>query len=191
MQSKTDRENEQAAITEAKTFKHKLANAFVDLHNDRLVPTPDYELVRKSGKLDRSTPKILAYFVKIRGVVEKHDRALSRHFGGRSALSIFNDVVKRLETAQSIQEVNLKALPQETLKLYEAMWRLLMLIEKMNRIARIAFDGQPHIVAEFNKKLLLRAHKRRSSSRVEPVADEMATGRLKAREWARTGERRV
>lgn len=183
--SKTDRHNEQSAITEAKSFKRKLLLGFADLSVERRVLPADYDLVRKSGRLERSTPKILGYFAKIRGQVEKYDAALAPYFGGTSALSLFENVRAALEDAQGTQELNLKALPQETLKLYEVMGRLLTAIEKMNRIAKIAFDGQALVIAEFNKDLLNRARKaRRSASTVEPV-DNADTGEAGACE---TGE---
>jgi len=171
-ESRTDTQNEQAAITESKAFKRKLVTGMKDLHVEKRVLDADYDLVRYSGRLDRSTPKILAYFAKIRGQVEKYDALLTPYFGGTSALTIFNEVQQRLEAAQTVQEVNLKALPQETLKIYEAMGRMLWLIEKMNRIGRIAFDGQAAIIAEFNKDLILRARKTRSKSTVEPVTEQ-------------------
>src|SRR5690606_7883312 len=118
-ESKTNTEEEQEAITDAKSFKRKFVYGMKVLHGDQLVPTADYDLVRKSGTLERSTPKILAYFAKIRGQVEKHEAALSRFFGGASPLAIFNEVEGRLAAAQQKQEMTLEALPQETLRLYE------------------------------------------------------------------------
>lgn len=171
-ESKTDREVEQEAISDAKAFKRKLLLGFMDLSAERRVLAADYDLVRKSGRLARSTPKILGYFAKIRGQIEKYDSHLAPYFDGASALSIFDRVRSNLENAQSKQELNLKALPQKTLKIYETMGRLLMLIEKMNRAGKIAFDGEAHIIGEFNKDLLNRARqKRRAVSTVETVAE--------------------
>lgn len=83
------------------------------------------------------------------------------------------DAVKgELDAAQGVQEAGLAGLPIETLKVYEAKGRLLDLIEKMNRRGKIAFDGQAHILALFNKDLVLRARtKRRATSTVEAVGD--------------------
>lgn len=170
--SKTDRQTEQYAITEAKGFKRKLLLGFADLAAEGRVLPADYDLVRKSGSLDRSTPKILGYFAKIRGQIDKYDAALTPYFSGVSALSIFNAVQAQLEDAQSAQELNLKALPQETLKIYEMMGRLLMLIEKINRLGKIAFDGDAATIGLFNKDLINRARKtRRSVSTVGPVSE--------------------
>lgn len=173
-ESKTDTQEEQASVTEAKAFKRKLVGAMKDLHVEERVTDADYELVFNSGELGRSTPRILGYLAKIRGQVERYDRALTPYFGGTSALAIFNEVQQRLEATQRKQELNLESLPQETLKIYEAMGRLLWLIEKMNRIGRIAFDGQAHIAAEFNKDLILRARRPRKKSVVEPVTTDEA-----------------
>lgn len=175
--SQTHTQNEHRAVDDAKAFKRKLTYGFADLHAEGRVLDADYKLVRESGSLLRSTPKIIAYFTKIRGQVSKYDADLAPYFGGTSALSIFDSVLSQLEHAQGTQELNLAALPQETLKLYEAMGRVLTLIEKMNRIGRIAFDGQARIVAEFNKDLLLQAQKpRRTQSAVEPTADKPCAG---------------
>lgn len=171
-ESQTNTHDEQIAIDEAKAYKRKLVYGFADLVADGRVLPADYKLVSESGSLDRSTPKILAYFAKIRGQVTKYDSDLSPYFGGTSALSIFDTVQAQLERTQGIQELNLKALPEQTLRIYETMGRLVSIFEKMNRIGKIAFDGQAQIIGEFNKDLLRRGRKSRAKSVIEPVGNE-------------------
>lgn len=169
--SRGNRRREQEAIDDCKACKRKLVHAFTDLYEDGIVTPEDLDIVKKSGPLGRSTPKISAYLADIRKPVAKYDAAL-RGFFGESALAMVDRVKADLDEAQGAQEAGLASLPHETLKIYEAKGRLLASIEKMNRIAKIAFDGQAHIIGEFNKDLLRRARtKRRAASTVEPIAD--------------------
>ncbi len=167
--SRENRVVEQGWIDEAKAFKRKLVRAFIILHHDGIVRDDDRKVIEQSGSLRRSTPAILEYLALIHDKVARYDRELSPFFGGASALAILERTKSGLAETQGIQEAALTALPQETLRVYEAKGRLLSLIERMNHIARIAFDGQAHIIAEFNKDLILRARKRRSQSTVETV----------------------
>lgn len=166
--SKADTRREQQWVDEAKVFKRKLVIAFDDLYDDGLVRQEDYDIVKRSGRLGRSPVRISAYLADIRKQVEKYAPLLVE-FGGRDALARLDYVKAELDAAQSQQETSLSELPQETLKLYETKGRVLVLIEKMNRRARLAFDGQAHILGLFNKDLILRARRRRSSSVVEPI----------------------
>lgn len=169
--SREDSKVEQAGIDEAKAFKRKLVRAFILLHDDGVVRDDDRKVIERSGTLRRSTPAILDYFALIRDKVSLYDRDLAPFFGGQSASEILHRVKKQLDFAQGRQELNLAALPQETLKVYEAKGMLLSMIERMNHIGKIAFDGQAPVIAEFNKDLLLRARKRRTQSTVEPVGE--------------------
>lgn len=170
--SQTERVNEQSAVGEAKALKRKLVHAFRDLLADQRLESADYNRIYRSGILGRSSKNFIDYFAGIRNTVTRFDTELTPYFGGTSPLVEFDAVLAQLEQTQSTQELNLKALPQETLRVYEAKGRLLSLIEKVNRIGKIAFDGQAPVIGEFNKDLLLRARqKRRTTSAVEPVTD--------------------
>lgn len=157
--SKGDRRREQSAIDDAKACKRKLVVAFTDLHADGLVTPEDFDIVRKSGDLKRSPPRISAYLADVRKPVAKYKELLTPFVDGRCPLALIDAVKAELDSAQGIQEINLATLPLETLKVYERKGRLLMLIEKMNRRGKIAFDGQAEILGRFNKDLLLRARK--------------------------------
>lgn len=171
--SREYRKDEQAAIDEAKALKRKLVSAFVILHEDGLVRDDDRKIIEESGSLRRSTPLILEYLTVIRDKVSIFDSDLRPYFGGASAFSILERIKGDLAKAQGLQETSLKALPQETLKIHELKGRTLQLIERINHIGKIAFDGQAAILAEFNKDLILRARrKQRAISTIEAVGGE-------------------
>lgn len=170
-QSRNNRAEEEACIDEAKSCKRKLTQAFILLHEAGIVTDAERQVVERSGTLGRSTPVILEYLTRIHDTVARFDNDLRPYFGGESALAMLERTRTALDRAQGKQEASLASLPEETLRVYEAKGRLLSLIERLNRIARIAFDGQAHIIAKFNKDLILRSRKARSKSTVEPITD--------------------
>lgn len=168
--SRENRKDEQAGIDDAKALKRKLVHAFIILHEDGIARDDDLKAIERSGPLGRSTPAILQYLLNIHEKVNIYDSDLRPFFGGDSAYRQLERIRTDLARAQGIQETNLKALPQETAKIYELKGRLLQLIERINRIGKIAFDGQALIIGEFNKDLIRRAQqRRRTESTVEPV----------------------
>lgn len=170
--SKSSRDREQAAVTNTKAFKRKLVHAFDDLHADRKVSAHVYNAVFRSGKLRRSPVLLSGYLTDVRPHVKEANDLLKLYFQGENALTLLDELVVELDAAQAAQEVDYKSLPLETRKVYEAKGRVLMYIEKMNRIAKIAFDGDAATAALFNKDLLLRARQsRRAQSTLEPVGD--------------------
>lgn len=170
--ARSDTRREQAAIDGAKALKRKLVHAFDDLYDDARIRPEDHKIVKNSGTLGRSSIRISAYLADVRKQVEKHAPLLSEFFDGECVLTLVDNVKAELDAAQATQEVNLSALPLETLKVYELKGLLLTLIEKMNRRGKIAFDGQAEILALFNKDLLRRARKVvRAKSTVEVVGD--------------------
>jgi len=174
-QSKANREREQTAITESKAFKADLVMAFDDLYFEGLISQDDRQAAKRTnGPLGRSAPAISRYLGEVRRLVEKHDNKLCPYFGGKSALALLDEVKDELDAAQMKQELDYKALPVETLKVYEAKGRALHLIEKMNRIGKRVFAGQAEKIALFNKDLILRDRKkRRSTSAVEPLGAQV------------------
>lgn len=169
-ESKDNRAREQAAVTEAKAFKRKLVHAFTDLRADKAVSDHVHKGVIRSGRLGRSPALFSGYFTDIKPHVEALDGELRRYFQGESPATMLREIVHELDTSQAIQETNYQALPLETQKLYEAKGHLLMMIEKINRIGKIAFDGNAKMIALFNKDLINRARqKRRTTSGLEAV----------------------
>jgi hypothetical protein len=86
---------------------------------------------------------------------------MKKYFGGQSPLAELKAAKKELDDAQSRQEAAIESLPLDTLEVYEAKGRLLGAIEKVNRIARIAFDDDAATAALFNKDLIQRARQTR------------------------------
>lgn len=169
--SKANLYREQEAVTTAKTFKADLVMAFDDLYFEGLIPQDEHQAARRTnGPLGRSAAAISHYLGDVRRLVDKHDDKLRPYFEGKCALSLLDAIKDELDEAQMKQEFDYKALPLETLKVYEAKGKVLFLVEKMNRIGKRVFAGQAEKVALFNKDLILRARKkRRSASGVEPM----------------------
>lgn len=172
--------HEQAVIDRAKSFKRKVVVAFDDMYDDGRVPFNDYEIVKKSGRLERSSARISAYLGDIRKQLVDYGPIL-REYGFRDAVAELDRIKAELDGTSAEQDASLDKLPLETLKYYERKGRVLVLIQKLNRRARIAFDGRAEILALFNKDHLLAARRSRSVSAVEPVGEtepggEQATG---------------
>jgi len=53
--------------------------------------------------------------------------------------------------------------PEDKIEIFGAKGRVLEMIEDLNRAGRIAFEGQAETVGKFNKDVLLRARRQRSS----------------------------
>lgn len=111
--------------------------------------------------LRRSTPRVIAYLLKIRPAVLALDEALKKHFGGQKA-SVELDALKlALENADTQQEAAHVAGPLETQAVNEAVGRVLEDIEDLIRAGKSAFDGNATMAAKFNKDLILRARGRK------------------------------
>lgn len=175
--SKDNLARQEHAVTDAKAFKRKLVLGFNDLQADRRLSDHVHQAITKSGRLRRSPVLISGYFGDIRPHVEKYDELLKPYFRGASPLDLLDTIVTELDSAQAKQEADYSALPLETRKVYEAKGLLLSLIEKINRIGKIAFDGDAMAIALFNKDLIQRARQsRRAESTIEPVEGDVETG---------------
>lgn len=171
--SKDSRDHEQAVVTDGKTFKRKLVLAFDDLQADGKVSAHVHTSITRSGKLRRSPVLLSGYFTDVRPHVKEANDYLKPYFPGEDPLALLDETVHKLDEAQKVQEVDYASLPLETRKVYEAKGRLLTYIEKMNRIAKIAFDGDAKTIALFNKDLVRRATKARPT-RDEPQGEATA-----------------
>lgn len=170
-ESKRNLYREQESVSMAKGFKADVVMAFDDLFFDGVIDAEDHKRVRTTnGTLGRSPTLISKYLNDIRSVVLKHEDKLRPYFENENAAVLLDAIKDQLDAAQITQETDYKALPRETLRVYEAKGKVLFLIEKMNRIAKRAFAGQAEIIGLFNKDLIQRARKtRRAVSTVEPV----------------------
>lgn len=171
--SKNNLERQERAVTEAKALKRKLVLAFNDLQAARQLGDHVHQAITKSGRLRRSPTLLSGYFTDIRPHVATYSTPLRRYFRGAYPLELLDPIVAELDSAQAKQEADYSALPLETRKVYEAKGLLLSLIEQINRIGKIAFDGDAMAMAQFNKDLLQRARKaRRATSTIEPACGE-------------------
>lgn len=172
--SKANHAREQGAIARVKTFKRMLRYAFDDLRSLEAVSKEAYRLAMGHEKLDRNTTRLLAYLTDVESTVAAHDEALEPYFGGASALAELVAARTELHEANAIQETDHAELPLETQKVYEAKGQVLTLIERMNRLAKIAFDGDAKTIGLFNKDLILRAKRTRAAEAPEVPRTEPA-----------------
>jgi hypothetical protein len=170
-QSKKNREAETAARGDAKDFKYRLDQAVADLFAkaayDPAVSLPVTEKAFQTGTLGplgKSTPKVTAYLSEVRPHVNAIKQELSPYFGGADVVSLLDGLLQPLKAAQITQEVGLANLPSETQDVYEQKGKLLAMIERVNRLGRIAFAGDAVKIASFNKDILGRARKPRKAA---------------------------
>jgi hypothetical protein len=110
-------------------------------------------------RLGRSTPKISKYLMSVKPFVQKLEEHLRPYFGNKSPSEELESVKSDLDDTDALQETARAGLPEETAKRHLAAKELLDMIEEVNRIAKIAFDGKAEIAAQLNKDLTLRAKK--------------------------------
>ncbi len=154
-------EEEPSAIVEAKAFVRRLRNALPRALRETKAVGVSEEVFDAGGKLGREASKITAYLEKIRPHVAALDGELRRHFGGKSASELLDQAksaVDRAGSGQGAQDV-----PEDKIEIFGAKGRVLEMIEDLNRAGRIAFEGQAETVGKFNKDVVLRARRQRSS----------------------------
>ncbi len=117
------------------------------------------ETMRAGGAKD-STRLLIDYLDRVQPHLVTYEDKLKPFFKGESPLPRLAEVKAALEQADARQEMLRASLPSETLKHYEAKGRLLEIIERINHVAQLAFDGQADRIGLFNKDILLRAHRR-------------------------------
>ncbi len=156
---------EQKAIDNAKTFIRKLRNALPRALRESPVDGVSAASFKAGGELGRSTPKISEFLNAIRPSVVRMDEGLKRAFNGTAPSTILDTVKTALDTADSVQETALGALPGDTQKIYETKGRVLEMIEDLNRAGKNAFDGNATMTAMFNKDILLRARKEKREAK--------------------------
>jgi hypothetical protein len=156
-------EEEPSAIVEAKAFVRRLRNALPRALRETKAEGVTEAVFDAGGKLGREAPRIAGYLEKIRPSVAAIDGELRRHFGGKSAAEMLDQVksaVERVGPGTPQGEV-----PEESRELFAVKGRVLEMIEDLNRAGRIAFEGQAETVGKFNKDMLLRARRSRGSAK--------------------------
>jgi len=150
-----------AARVEVKTLIRKLRHALPMALRASPKAGVKAEDFHAGEKLGRSTPKLVAYLTRLRPAVVALDGALAKYFKGQSAVTLLDQGQAALAGADTVQEIAVKDLPVGTLTVYEGKGRVLRGIEDLNRVGKIAFDGEAEMIAKFNKDILLRARKKR------------------------------
>lgn len=161
--------NEQASLDGAKAFLRRLRSALPRVLRDNASGISS-DAFAVPELLRRSTPRMIAYLVRIRPSVESLDGALTKYFGGKKASEELDLVKAALEKADTDQETAMAVGPVETQALHESTGRLLEDIEDLVRAGKSAFDGQAVVAALFNKDLILRARSRKKDAPAEPPA---------------------
>ena len=163
--AKTSGGGETAAKSQAKAFIRHLRGAWAMALRDaagKAAVAPD--AIESGGPLGRSTPKILGYLSTVGPAVHALEPWLLPYFGGTSPCATLASCRAALEGADRTQETELSQIPEATQRIYEAKGRLVELIGDVNRIGRMAFDGQAVTRARFNKDVLLRGRKTRAAT---------------------------
>ena len=95
--------------------------------------------------------------MRIRPFVEILEEQLKPFFAGESPLQQLDAVKSALEQSDALQETLRGTLPACTQEIIELNGEVFELIENMNRVAKLAFQDNPEIAAQFNKNLIQRA----------------------------------
>lgn len=165
---------EAEARTEAKRIIRLVRNALPDVLEE--LDASEAAALKQDFKvgepINRSTPRAVAYLVKTQKAVKRLDEAFRPYFDEKSVYAMHSAILDRLSSADAEQEFARAQLPADTRAFYELKGRVLKLILKMNRLAKNAFDGQAHIIGQFNKDLLLRATRNKTMPAVEEAVDE-------------------
>jgi len=164
--------DEGLAKSEGKTLVRSLREALRILLKDGPVEGVSLSQFAMNGNLMQSTKDVLAYLNSMGPKLIPLDAHLARFFEGQKASALVKAAWERLRAADALQEKTRVDLPNETLALLELKGSVLDLIEEINGIARIAFEGQSEIRSKFNKDLLYRGRraKAKASPAVPPVA---------------------
>jgi hypothetical protein len=116
----------------------------------------------------RSTPKAIAYLIKIRPAVLALDASLKKYFAGKNASDVLDTVKLALEKADTDQESAQAEGPVETQALNATVGQVLEDVEDVIRAGKSAFDGDAPRLALFNKDLILRARGHNKDEPTEP-----------------------
>jgi hypothetical protein len=118
----------------------------------------------KRGTVGKTAAEVADYLAKLRPAVALADEALKQYFEQKSALAELDRTHSALVHASGEQEAKRARAPVETQALYEVQGKIIDLVERLNLVARIAFDGQAELLAIFNKDILLRYRRSRAGA---------------------------
>jgi hypothetical protein len=152
----------------AKSLLRKIQEGLKILSREGGLGDLTLESFSRGGRNLQSTPALIDYLARVEPLVGKLDPALARFFAGHQPSTLVAEALDGLREADRAQEGARLELPAKTLERLELKGRLLDLIDELNGVARIAFDGQAERRAKFNKDLLLRG--RRSKPADDPAS---------------------
>lgn len=159
--SKVATRTQNAALSEAKQLKRRLDRAVNSVFRREKDLPVTREAFEAGGTIKSSVPKMVGWLVKVRPSVEALSTRLAKRLGGMDPVATLDAAKAKLETADVVQERSLQDLPGETLAVYEAKGRALLLIAELNDAGRNAFDDDANEAAKFNKDIIVRARKAR------------------------------
>ncbi|MBU1411743.1 hypothetical protein KKC22_09530 [Myxococcota bacterium] len=160
-------QEEGLAKSEGKTLSRAVREALRIVLKDGPVDGVSLDQFALHGNQLQTTPEVLAHLSALAPKLAPLDAELARFFEGQKASELVNAAWAWLRDADALQEKTRADLPAETLALLELKGSVLDLIEEINGIARIAFDGRAEIRGKFNKDLLYR---RRRAGKDAPAA---------------------
>lgn len=120
---------------------------------------PSVFIIRALG---RHPSGVVQYLSRVESFVEVLDPYLKPFFQGESALKRHKELRGALADAEAIQDSTRVNLPTSTAEYRALKGLLLEAIEDINRIGRIAFNGDATSSAPFNKDLLVRGRSRKT-----------------------------
>ncbi len=161
-------QDEGLARSEGKTLSRAVREALRIVLKDGPVAGVTLDQFALHGNTLQTTPEVLAHLSALAPKLIPLDDQLARFFEGQKASELVKAAWQRLRDADAVQEKTRADLPSETLALLELKGRVLDLIEEINGVARIAFEGRSEVRAKFNKDLLYRGRRARKAAPAAP-----------------------
>jgi hypothetical protein len=149
---------EWSAIEEAREFLRRLCLVAPILARRRPELLEAIPLDQAPGQ---SAASLSAYLEKIRPGVALLDAGSSRYFKGTTASEDLDRVKRELDTSRAREEAQLGTLPEDDAGISESKGRVLEMIEDLDRVAEIAFEGQAAVLGQFNLDILWQARRAR------------------------------
>lgn len=167
--SRTASKNTEAAVDAAKTVIRQVSQASKIVANTKGFGSVAANAFVGASGLGRSVDKIRDYLLRIHPAAVALREDLRPYLAGADAGELITEAITRLNNTDRVQETGIDSLPVASQQLYLQMGQLLSLIELINTIGRIAFDGNAVVRGQFNKDILLRARKQSSDAPAVPV----------------------
>lgn len=116
------------------------------------------------GPLGRCTARVVTHLAALAPAVERLDDALAPYFPAERASARRARVLDALVAARATRARLQAEVPAQTDRAHRLAGELLEAIEDLHRVARLAFEGEPLVLAAFSKRWIERGRRRRASS---------------------------